>query len=83
MDGDVGTAAPTDVRGQSEFDSLQDMADGSLDADGVTEKVQSSLTKHLGEWAKRAMQPRDVEEEDERRRRILDQLRLIQDLREP
>jgi hypothetical protein len=28
------------------------------------------------------MEPRDPREEEERRRRILDQLRLIQDLRE-
>src|SRR4051794_26967646 len=36
----------------------------------------------LVEWAKRAMEPRDPGDEDERRRRVLEQLRLIQDLRE-
>ena len=52
--------------------------------EGILEYVSKPFNPlSLVEWAKRAMEPRDPGEEDERRRRILDQLRLIQDLREP
>jgi DNA-binding response OmpR family regulator len=52
--------------------------------EGILEYVSKPFNPlSLVEWAKRAMEPRDPREEDERRRRILDQLRLIQDLREP
>jgi DNA-binding response OmpR family regulator len=51
--------------------------------EGILEYVSKPFNPlSLVEWAKRAMEPRDPREEDERRRRILDQLRLIQDLRE-
>ena len=51
--------------------------------EGILEYVSKPFNPmSLVEWAKRAMEPRDPHEEDERRRRILDQLRLIQDLRE-
>jgi putative two-component system response regulator len=51
--------------------------------EGILEYVSKPFNPlSLVEWAKRAMEPRDPQEEDERRRRILDQLRLIQDLRE-
>ena len=36
----------------------------------------------LAEWASRALQPRDPDEDAERRRRILEQLRLLQELRQ-
>ncbi|MBV8162392.1 MAG: response regulator [Acidimicrobiia bacterium] len=50
--------------------------------EGILEYVSKPFNpQSLVEWAKRAMEPRDPAEEDERRRRILDQLRLIQDLR--
>ena len=35
----------------------------------------------LAEWAHRALQPRDPDEDAERRRRVLEQLRLLQELR--
>ena len=51
--------------------------------EGILEYVSKPFNPlSLVEWAKRAMEPRDPREEEERRRRILDQLRLIQDLRE-
>ena len=51
--------------------------------EGILEYVSKPFNPlSLVEWAKRAMEPCDQREEDERRRRILDQLRLIQDLRE-
>jgi len=51
--------------------------------EGILEYVSKPFNPlSLVEWAKRAMEPRDAEEEGERRQRILDQLRLIQDLRE-
>ena len=51
--------------------------------EGILEYVSKPFNPlSLVEWAKRAMEPRDPKEEDERRRRILEQLRLIQDLRE-
>ena len=51
--------------------------------EGILEYVSKPFNPlSLVEWAKRAMEPRDPREEGERRRRILDQLRLIQDLRE-
>ena len=51
--------------------------------EGILEYVSKPFNPlSLVEWAKRAMEPRDPKEENERRRRILEQLRLIQDLRE-
>jgi len=51
--------------------------------EGILEYVSKPFNPlSLVEWAKRAMEPRDAKEEDERRQRILDQLRLIQDLRQ-
>jgi len=51
--------------------------------EGILEYVSKPFNPlSLVEWAKRAMEPRDPREEEERRRRVLDQLRLIQDLRE-
>jgi DNA-binding response OmpR family regulator len=51
--------------------------------EGILEYVSKPFNPlSLVEWAKRAMQPRDPGEEAERRRRTLEQLRLIQDLRE-
>jgi len=51
--------------------------------EGILEYVSKPFNPlSLVEWAKRAMEPRDAEEEGERRQRILDQLRLIQDLRQ-
>jgi DNA-binding response OmpR family regulator len=50
--------------------------------EGILEYVSKPFNpQSLVEWAKRAMEPRDPREEDERRQRVLDQLRLIQDLR--
>jgi DNA-binding response OmpR family regulator len=50
--------------------------------EGILEYVSKPFNPlSLVEWAKRAMEPRDPEEEAERRQRILDQLRLIQELR--
>lgn len=50
--------------------------------EGILEYVSKPFNPlSLVEWAKRAMQPRDPGDEEERRQRILDQLRLIQDLR--
>ncbi len=51
--------------------------------EGILEYVSKPFNPlSLVEWAKRAMEPRDPADEAERRRRILEQLRLIQDLRE-
>jgi CheY-like chemotaxis protein len=51
--------------------------------EGILEYVSKPFNPlSLVEWAKRAMEPRDPAEEAERRRRILEQLRLIQDLRD-
>jgi CheY-like chemotaxis protein len=51
--------------------------------EGILEYVSKPFNPlSLVEWAKRAMEPRDVAQEAERRRRILDQLRLMEDLRE-
>ena len=51
--------------------------------EGILEYVSKPFNPlSLVEWAKRAMEPRDPRDEEERRQRILDQLRLIQDLRE-
>ena len=50
--------------------------------EGILEYVSKPFNPlSLVEWAKRAMERRDPVEEDERRRRTLEQLRLIQDLR--
>jgi DNA-binding response OmpR family regulator len=51
--------------------------------EGILEYVSKPFNpQSLVEWAKRAMEPREPSEEAERRRRILEQLRLIQDLRD-
>jgi DNA-binding response OmpR family regulator len=51
--------------------------------EGILEYVSKPFNPlSLVEWAKRAMEPCDPEDESERRRRILEQLRLIQDLRD-
>ena len=51
--------------------------------EGILEYVAKPFNPlSLAEWATRALQPRDPAEEAERRRRILEQLRLIQDLRQ-
>ena len=51
--------------------------------EGILEYVSKPFNPlSLVEWAKRAMEPRDPTEEAERRRRILEQLRLVQDLRQ-
>src|SRR3954468_18014777 len=51
--------------------------------EGILEYVSKPFNPlSLAEWAGRALQPRDPEEETERRRRILEQLRLIQELRQ-
>jgi DNA-binding response OmpR family regulator len=50
--------------------------------EGILEYVSKPFNPlSLVEWAKRAMEPRDPAEEAERRRRILEQLKLVQDLR--
>jgi DNA-binding response OmpR family regulator len=49
---------------------------------GILEYVSKPFNPlSLVEWAKRAIEPRDAADEEERRQRILDQLHLIQDLR--
>jgi DNA-binding response OmpR family regulator len=51
--------------------------------EGILEYVAKPFNPlSLVEWAKRAMEARDPAEEAERRRRILEQLRLVQDLRQ-
>ena len=51
--------------------------------EGILEYVSKPFNPlSLVEWAKRAMEPRDPAEEAERRRRILEQLKLVQDLRQ-
>jgi CheY-like chemotaxis protein len=51
--------------------------------EGILEYVSKPFNPlTLVEVAKRAMEPRDPAEETERRRRILDQLHLMEDLRE-
>jgi len=51
--------------------------------EGILEYVSKPFNPlSLAEWASRALQPRDPEDETERRRRILEQLRLIQELRQ-
>jgi two-component system, OmpR family, alkaline phosphatase synthesis response regulator PhoP len=50
--------------------------------EGILEYVAKPFNPlSLAEWAARAMQPRDPAEESERRRRVLEQLRLVQELR--
>ena len=50
--------------------------------EGILEYVSKPFNPlSLVEWAKRAMEPREPGDEAERRRRVLEQLRLIQDLR--
>ena len=50
--------------------------------EGILEYVSKPFNPlSLAEWAGRALQPRDPADEMERRRRVLDQLRLIRELR--
>ena len=50
--------------------------------EGILEYVSKPFNPlSLAEWANRAMQPRDPSEEMERRERILEQLRLVRELR--
>ena len=50
--------------------------------EGILEYVSKPFNPlSLAEWAGRALQPRDPEDDAERRRRILEQLRLIRELR--
>jgi two-component system alkaline phosphatase synthesis response regulator PhoP len=52
-------------------------------SEGILEYVSKPFNPlSLVEWANRAMQPRNAEDEAERRRRILEQLRLVQELRQ-
>jgi two-component system alkaline phosphatase synthesis response regulator PhoP len=52
-------------------------------SEGILEYVSKPFNPlSLVEWANRAMQPRNPEDEAERRRRILEQLRLVQELRQ-
>lgn len=60
-----------------EDDQMRGWQEGILD---YVSKPFNPLS--LAEWASRAMQRRDPAEEAERRRRILEQLRLLQDLRQ-
>jgi DNA-binding response OmpR family regulator len=51
--------------------------------EGILEYVSKPFNPlSLAEWASRAMQPHDAGEEAERRRRVLEQLRLLQELRQ-
>jgi two-component system alkaline phosphatase synthesis response regulator PhoP len=51
--------------------------------EGILEYVSKPFNPlSLVEWANRAMQPRDPADDAERRRRILEQLRLVQELRQ-
>ena len=50
--------------------------------EGILEYVSKPFNPlSLAEWAGRALHPRDPDDEAERRRRILEQLRLIRELR--
>ena len=50
--------------------------------EGILEYVSKPFNPlSLAEWAGRALQPRDPDDDAERRRRILEQLRLIRELR--
>ncbi len=60
-----------------EADQMRGWEEGILD---YVSKPFNPLA--LAEWAGRAMRPRDPDDEAERRRRILQQLRLLHDLRE-
>ena len=51
--------------------------------EGILEFVSKPFNPlSLVEWANRALEPRDPAEEEERRRRILEQLRLLRNLRD-
>jgi two-component system, OmpR family, alkaline phosphatase synthesis response regulator PhoP len=60
-----------------EDDQMRGWQEGILD---YVSKPFNPLS--LAEWASRAMQPRDPDEDAERRRRVLEQLRLLHDLRQ-
>lgn len=52
--------------------------------EGILEYVSKPFNPlSLAEWARRAMVPRDPVDDQQRRQRVLDQLRLVRDLREP
>jgi DNA-binding response OmpR family regulator len=51
--------------------------------EGILEYVSKPFNPlSLAEWARRAMVPRDPVDDEQRRQRVLDQLRLLRELRE-
>jgi hypothetical protein len=51
--------------------------------EGSLEYVSKPFNRRsLAEWARRAMVPRDPVEDEQRRQRVLEQLRLLRELRE-
>ena len=51
--------------------------------EGILEYVAKPFNPlSLAEWASRALQPRDPRDDAERRRKVLEQLRLVQELRQ-
>ena len=51
--------------------------------EGILEYVSKPFNPlSLAEWARRAMVPRDPVDDEQRRRRVLEQLRLLRELRE-
>lgn len=61
-----------------EEDQMRGWQEGILD---YVSKPFNPLS--LAEWARRAMVPRDPVDDEQRRQRVLDQLRLLRELREP
>jgi two-component system alkaline phosphatase synthesis response regulator PhoP len=52
--------------------------------EGILEYVSKPFNPlSLAEWARRAMVPRDPADDEQRRQRVLEQLRLLRELREP
>jgi two-component system, OmpR family, alkaline phosphatase synthesis response regulator PhoP len=52
--------------------------------EGILEYVSKPFNPlSLAEWARRAMVPRDPVDDEQRRQRVLEQLRLLRELREP
>lgn len=52
--------------------------------EGILEYVAKPFNPlSLAEWARRAMLPRDPADDEQRRERVLEQLRLLRELREP
>lgn len=51
--------------------------------EGILEYVSKPFNPlSLAEWARRAMVPRDPDDDEQRRQRVLEQLRLLRELRE-